>query len=150
MLRMLKERFRPVLKSSSLGILCLLVAVPGCWDDGPKIVPVSGKVLRDGKALTNVAVTFLPVGSGLSATGSADSSGTIKMLTNGRSGAMVGRYRIGITEPLRDMTPESLASGSPPPMSFDAKFGSPESSGLEFNVSDVGGIFEFTVTNKQK
>ena len=88
MLRMLKERFRPVLKSSSLGILCLLVAVPGCWDDGPKIVPVSGKVLRDGKALTNVAVTFLPVGSGLSATGSADSSGTIKMLTNGRSGAI--------------------------------------------------------------
>lgn len=150
MLRMLKERFRTVLKSSGLGILCLLVAVPGCWDDGPKIVPVSGKVLRDGKALTNVAVTFLPVGSGLSATGSADSSGTIKMLTNGRSGAMVGRYRIGITEPLRDMTPESLASGSPPPMSFDAKFGSPESSGLEFNVSDVGGIFEFTLTNKKK
>ena len=35
-------------------------------------------------------------------------------------------------------------------MIFDAKFGSPESSGLEFNVSDVGGIFEFTVTNKQK
>jgi hypothetical protein len=150
MLHMLKERFCLVLKSSGLGILFLLVVVPGCWDDGPKVVPVSGKVLRDGKALTNVAVTFLPVGSGLSATGSADSSGTIKMMTNGRSGAMVGRYKIGITEPLRDMTPESLASGSPPPMSFDAKFGSPELSGLEFNVSDVGGIFEFTVTNKAK
>jgi len=139
MLRLLKERFRLVLKRSGLGILCLLVVVPGCWDDGPKVVPVSGKVLRDGKALTNVAVTFLPVGSGL-----------FKMQTNGRSGAMVGRYKIGITEPLREMTPESLASGSPPPMSFDAKFGSPESSGLEFNVSDVGGIFEFTVTNKKK
>lgn len=132
-----------------VGFVCLLVFAVGCGENGPKVVPVTGKVVRDGKSLTNVSVTFLPKGSGLSATGSADSSGNIVMLTNGRNGAMVGDYKVGITEPLRDMTPESLASGAPPPTSFDPKFQSPDSSGITFNVPEKGGKFEFTVTNKK-
>ena len=133
-----------------LGVACCLMFVVGCGDAGPKVVPVTGKVVRDGKALTNVSVTFLPKASGLSATGSADKSGKIVMLTNGQSGAMVGVYRIGITEPLRDMTPEALASGAPPPTSFDPKFQSPDSSGIEFTVLEKGGTFEFEVFNKKK
>ncbi len=133
-----------------LGVACILMFVVGCGEAGPTVVPVTGKVVRDGKALTNVSATFLPKGSGLSATGSSDSSGKIIMLTNGRSGAKVGQYRVGITEPLRDMTPEAIASGSPPPTSFDPKFQSPDTSGIEFTVPEKGGTFEFEVFNKKK
>ena len=146
--RITGQRFRS--KFVLFGLVCSLAFQVGCGGDGPVIVPVTGKVLRDGKALPNVSVTFIPEGSGLSATGSADTTGGITMLTNGRKGAMVGKYRVGITEPIREMTPEALASGSPPPTSFDPKFESPVTSGIEFTVPEKGGTFEFVVNNKKK
>ncbi len=134
----------------SLFGLAFVLALCGCGEDGPPVVPVNGKVMRDGKPLTNVAVSFVPTGSGLAAIGKADSSGNIQLQTNGRPGAMVGTYKVGITEPIREMTPEALASGGPPPVSFDPKFESPNSSGIEYTVAESGGTFEFTVTNKKK
>src|SRR5262245_6299786 len=126
----------------------LLTGLVGCGPSGPKLEPVSGKILKDGQAMTNVAVALVPEGSGIAAIGTADGSGTIVVQTNGRSGAMQGKYKIGVTEPTRPMTPESLASGSPPPLSFDRKYESPQTSGFEFEVPNGGGKFEFTVTAK--
>ncbi len=87
--------------------------------------------------------------AGLAADGNADSSGSIQKQTNGKNGAIKGKYKVGITEPMRKMTPEALASGSPPPVSFNPKFTSPETSGIEYEVADGGGKFEITVTNKK-
>src|SRR5262245_8482854 len=126
----------------------LLTGLVGCGESGPKLEPVSGKILKDGQAMTNVSVALVPEGSGIAAIGTADSSGTIVVQTNGRSGAMQGKYKIGVTEPTRPMTPESLKSGSPPPLSFDRKYESPQTSGFEFDVPKGGGKFEFTVTAK--
>ena len=126
----------------------LVTALVGCGQSGPKLEPVSGKVLKDGKAMTNVSVAMVPEGSGLAAIGTADSSGTIVVQTNGRSGAMQGKYKIGVTEPTRPMTPQAVASGSPPPLSFDRKYESPQTSGFEFEVPQGGGKFEFAVTAK--
>ena len=126
----------------------LLAGLVGCGESGPKLEPVSGKVLKDGKAMTNVSVSMVPEGSGVAAIGTADSYGTIVIQTNGRSGAMQGKYKIGVTEPTRPMTPESLKSGSPPPLSFDRKYESPQTSGFEFEVPRGGGKFEFSVTAK--
>ena len=126
----------------------LLTALVGCGQSGQKLEPVSGKVLKDGKAMTNVSISLVPESSGLAAIGTADSSGTIVIKTNGRSGAMQGKYKIGVTEPTRPMTPESLKSGSPPPLSFDRKYESPQTSGFEFEVPAGGGKFEFSVTAK--
>src|SRR4051794_16782609 len=126
----------------------LLTGLVGCGPSGPKLEPVSGKVLKDGKAMTNVAVSLVPEASGVAAIGAADSSGTIVVRTNGRAGAMQGRYKIGVTEPTRPMTPEALKSGSPPPLSFDRKYESPQTSGFEFEVPKGGGKFEFSVTAK--
>ena len=105
-------------------------------------------MLKDGKPMTNVAISMVPEGAGIAAIGAADSSGTIVVQTNGRSGAMKGKYKIGVTEPTRPMTPAALASGSPPPLSFDRKYESPQTSGFEFEVPDGGGEFEFSVTAK--
>lgn len=129
-------------------LIGLLTGLVGCGASGPKLEPVSGKVLKDGKAMTNVAISMVPEGAGIAAIGTADSSGTIVVQTNGRSGAMQGKYKIGVTEPTRPMTPQALASGSPPPLSFDRKFESPQTSGFEFEVPDGGGKFEFSMTAK--
>ena len=126
----------------------LLTALLGCGQSGPKLEPVSGKILKDGQAMTNVSVALVPEGSGIAAIGTADSSGMIVVQTNGRSGAMQGKYKIGVTEPTRPMTPQALASGSPPPLSFDRKSESPQTSGFEFEVPAGGGKFEFSVTTK--
>ena len=131
-----------------IALVGLLTGLVGCGQSGPKLEPVSGKVLKDGKAMTNVSVAMVPEGSGVAAIGNADSSGMIVVQTNGRAGAMQGKYKIGVTEPTRPMTPESLKSGSPPPLSFDRKYESPQTSGFEFEVPSGGGKFEFTVTAK--
>jgi len=129
-------------------VVGLLAGLVGCGESGPKLEPVTCKVLKDGKAMTNVAVAMVPEGNGIAAIGNANSSGTIVVKTNGRSGAMQGRYKIGVTEPTRPMTPEALKSGSPPPLSFDRKYESPQTSGFEFEVPKGGGKFEFSVTAK--
>ena len=126
----------------------LLVALAGCGGDGPKLEPVSGKILKNGTAMTNVSISLVPEGEGVAAMGTADSSGKIVVQTGGRTGAIKGKYKIGVTEPIRPMTPEALASGSPPPLSFDRKYESPQTSGFEFEVPDGGGTFEFSVTTK--
>jgi len=126
----------------------LLVALVGCGAGGPKLEPVSGKILKNGTAMTNVSISMVPEGDGVAAMGTADSSGSIVVQTGGRPGALKGKYKIGVTEPIRPMTPEALASGSPPPLSFDRKYESPQTSGFEFEVLDGGGTFEFSVTTK--
>ena len=130
-------------------VASMALFLSGCSDGGPKLEPLTGKVMRDGSALTNVTVALIPIGAGLAADGGADSSGSIQVQTNGKNGAIKGMYKVGITEPMRKMTPEALASGAPPPVSFNPKFTSPETSGITYEVADGGGKFEFTVTNKK-
>lgn len=139
---------RTVYRAPFIAVALLIPGFCGCYDSGPKLEPLSGKVLRDGKALTNVSISLVPIGSGVAAIGSADSAGNIQVQTNGRNGAIKGKYKVGITEPMRPMTPEAIASGSPPPVSFNPKFESPQTSGIEYEVASGGGTFEFTVTNK--
>ncbi len=91
---------------------------------------------------------MVPISSGLAAMGNADQSGNIQMQTNGKNGSMAGKYKVGVTEPMRPMTPAAIASGSPPPVSFDPKFESPQISGIEYEVVAGGGKFEFAVKNK--
>ncbi len=129
-------------------IAFVALMLSGCSDGGPKLEPLSGKVLRDGKPMSNVTVAMVPISSGLAAMGNADQSGNIQMQTNGKNGAMAGKYKVGVTEPMRPMTPAAIASGSPPPVSFDPKFESPQTSGIEYEVVAGGGKFEFTVKNK--
>ena len=92
--------------------ICLaLTPLVGCSDSGPKLEPLSGQVMRDGKPMNNVSVAMIPVSSGLAAIGSADKSGNIQIQTNGKNGAMAGKYKVGITEPMRPMTPNRWRLG---------------------------------------
>jgi len=92
-------------------LMGLAMAIVGCGESGPKLEPVNGKVMKDGKAMTNVTISMVPEGSGIAATGTADSSGNVVVQTNGGVGAVIGKYKIGVTEPMREMTPEALRQG---------------------------------------
>jgi hypothetical protein len=90
---------------SVLPPLLVLLAV-GC-SKGPSLVPVSGRVMMDGKPLANAIVTFRPVAKdGSPATesvGTTDGDGkyTLKAVVSGSgdapSGAVAGKHKVMIS-----------------------------------------------------
>lgn len=79
--------------------VCLLVAITllaGCRR-GPEMVPVTGKVLYNGKPLEFGSVMFQPP-SGQPAQGKIQSDGTFTLSTYKEGdGAVVGRHKVRIT-----------------------------------------------------
>jgi hypothetical protein len=81
----------------------VLLTLVGC-SDAPKVAPVSGKVLLNGKPLANATVTFSPiakpgeVNAGDGSVGQTNDKGEYT-LTNSRGlpGAQVGSHRIRIS-----------------------------------------------------
>lgn len=68
----------------------------GC-DSGPKIVPVKGLVLRDGKPVANASVTFFP-NSGRPSYATSDAEGKYSLeYGEGREGAVVGEHTVKLT-----------------------------------------------------
>jgi hypothetical protein len=80
----------------------------GCGGSSVKIVPVSGKVTVGGQPVTSGQVSYLPVTEGegvnakaapgsLPASGQIDSNGEYKLFTNGKEGAVAGKYKVTVT-----------------------------------------------------
>lgn len=76
----------------------------GCG--GPSVVPVSGVVTLNGKALTNATVLFQPKatdddninpGPGSAAQTDAEGKYTLRVVTTGQDGAHVGKHRVEIS-----------------------------------------------------
>ena len=81
----------------------LLVAA-GCGDSGPKLAPVSGRVMVDGKPFPNAYVMFQPVASpgndspGRGSMAVTDGDGKFTLRYDGGSpGAVVGKHMVRIT-----------------------------------------------------
>ncbi len=77
-------------------LLCtgILVALTGCGKRGPKLVDVSGTVTLDGQPLSNVIVTFVPIGGGLSSSGVTDEAGHFRLSCSLGRGALLGQHRV--------------------------------------------------------
>lgn len=152
---------------SRLPLACLVVVVlaGGCGKSGPefvgKLVPVSGEVTLDGKALGGADVAFIPVSpGGHRAFAASDSEGRFELTTvpSGArvalkkiKGALPGTYRVSIIKfqmrdgsaPPRDAPPmESGAVDMLPPQyaTGDA---------LSATVSEQGGKFKFELKSKR-
>ena len=137
---------------------CLLVAfggvlLAGCGGGQPAVAPVSGVVRLNGKPLASGQVTFWP-NSGRSAAGFITADGSFRLTTfRDGDGAPVGENRVTITEATaaasgppdvdRDQ-PNRAAERSPIP----AKYASPESSGLTFEVKRGQNTAEFDLSAK--
>lgn len=82
-------------RRSCAAALCLVAVVPGC-DSGPKVVPVSGKVLYHGKPLQFGTVMFQPP-TGQPAIGEIRPDGTFSLSTfRPNDGAVVGKHKVRI------------------------------------------------------
>jgi hypothetical protein len=90
----------------SVPLLVAAMACTLCVGCGQKsnVVPVSGRVIVDGKPLANVAVNFGPLTGGLDAAwasyGKTDEQGryTLKLVEGGQLGGMIGANRVTLNE----------------------------------------------------
>jgi hypothetical protein len=115
-----------------VGLVCLGAAC-GC---GPsvKLVPVSGKVSVDGQPLTAGQVSLVPQTeskdqktAGLSA-GTIDSSGNYKIMTNGKDGAPLGKYKVVVAP---SMMPSEAGKIR---MDFNSRYSDPKNTDLQYEV----------------
>lgn len=84
-------------------VAMMAASMSGCGESGPKLVPVKGTVMFEGKPLEEAAISFLPSDPGSeSRPGEAitDQQGTYKALTMGRTGLTPGRYKVIVTKSL--------------------------------------------------
>jgi hypothetical protein len=83
-----------LLGSVSLG---LLLASAGCGSGGPKPIPVTGTVTRDGKAVEGATVTLLPQFQGQPAMGTTDKDGKFTLKTHPLGdGALPGKHLVSV------------------------------------------------------
>jgi predicted small lipoprotein YifL len=133
------------LRLSLLLPLFLLLAM-GCGKKGPKLVPVSGKVLMDGQPLANANVSFQPVAKLPDGTTAPDASATtdaegrysLKALEGGISpeGAAPGKYTVRITLFDRNATYKVEAMVKQGVEKVPAKYNT--QSKMEFTVPETG------------
>lgn len=91
---------------AALGLL--MIAIVGCGDRRPTLVPVHGRVTLDGKPLMQKAVQFVPdaetPGGGARANTDHDGKYTLLAVCPGTTrdmpGAPAGSYRVVVTEPM--------------------------------------------------
>lgn len=84
-----------LLTGTALIVACFALA--GCGEGGPPLGTVTGQVTLDGKPAPNVAVTFMPVEGGGSASGITDANGNYELNHTTRKGAPIGKHKVAVT-----------------------------------------------------
>ena len=90
----------------SVAMMLALGAVAGCSDGRPERVPVSGRVLIDGKPLKYGTVEFVPQGGRMSS-GALDADGHFALSCfTPNDGALIGKHQVQIRadEQINDVT----------------------------------------------
>jgi len=132
----------------------LLFPLAGCSGDSQVLVPVEGKVMLDGAALTKGSVRFQPDKDkgntfGSEPVGEIGLDGSYKLMTAGKAGAPAGWYKISVNGMGSAEIPDStkpMAIKSP----LAAKFNDPLKSGLSVEVvaSAPAGTYDLKVSAK--
>jgi hypothetical protein len=108
------------MRRTSWPLAACLLAI-GCSGDGFKLVPVSGRVTKNGQPLANVRVVFQPIGDnpGPGSAGTTDADGRYTLVVSSQqysgNGAVVGKHRvtIGTILPGEGAKPTDPSVGSP-------------------------------------
>lgn len=107
-----------------LGLGTLFSAGCGAGTDDLTTGRVSGKVTRDGQAVSSGSVTFSPQARadrkppGKPAAAEVGSDGTFKLTTyNKEDGAVIGKHRVTFTPAAIEIDEKQHVEGSPPPVS---------------------------------
>jgi hypothetical protein len=135
----------PIARPAARALAVLgLAALTGCGGAGGTY-PVRGKVVyADGAPVSGGVINFEPAGAeGEPATGIVNQDGTYEARTTDKlAGAKPGKYRVSITPPEVESEGENSKA---PPLPFDRKYLSAESSGLTADVRPGSNEFTFTV-----
>jgi hypothetical protein len=127
------------------GIMAICVfAVAGCKPDGPRVVPVSGVVMRGNAPVAHLHLDFMPE-AGRPSWGVSDDQGNFTLnYDRERDGAEVGVHRVFVR--FRPKSPQDeldFQSGRkklhPDQKQIVAKYGSMENSPLRVEVKPGGG-----------
>jgi hypothetical protein len=120
-----------------------LLAVGACSPSGPKLNPVTGKVLHNGQAAAGAIVTFHPETSAgldtVTSTGVAGDDGTFTLSTGADKGAKEGKYVVTVMwpDPKKKPTDKAMTTGGgafDAPDVFGGKYLSREKSKLKAEV----------------
>ncbi len=109
----------------------------GCADDGPKLVPVAGRVTLDGQPLSNGSVTLRPEAGDSNweqPTGSIDADGKYVVYTQRKPGAPPGKYRVVIFATAATKDASGAAHPGLPKSIVPAIFSDPKQTPLEIVV----------------
>jgi len=137
--------------SLSLAYVVCALMLPGCQGGGDnrKVVPVQGKVMADGTPMKVGTVTFMPdKDKGNTATASASgmiqADGTYKLTFEGKDGAPLGWYNVGVSPHGMGADP----ANSPKEAIVNSKYQMPGTSGISIQVveSPAAGAYDINVT----
>jgi hypothetical protein len=138
------------------GVMLALPAA-GCGKAKPPTAPVAGRVLLDGKPVSDAAVMFEPLDGGVPARGSTGADGSFSLSTFARDdGALLGRHRVSISKFVTEGVAANelgleAAPGAPglqPKAALPPRYADPKSSGLKATVEAAGTRAEFSLTSK--
>jgi hypothetical protein len=139
---------------SPLGALLCAALASGCGGSSVKLVPVSGKVTVGGQPVTAGQVSFLPVTEGegakakaaagsANATGQIEANGEYKLFTNGKEGAVPGKYKVTVT-------PSMMPTGGTkaPTAPYSPKFSDAKQTPLtkEVTAGAAAGAYDLPLT----
>ncbi|MEN1679701.1 MAG: hypothetical protein AAGJ46_08910 [Planctomycetota bacterium] len=123
----------------SLVAAVALIASTGCWDSGPTLVKVSGRVTIDGKPVTTGAVRFTPLQGRLSG-GPLGQDGRFELTCfESGDGAMPGKHLVTVyaAEPLGET---AIRWHAP------KKYSKPTTSGIEITIDEPTEDIEIELT----
>jgi hypothetical protein len=128
-------RHVPSICCRALLLLCSLV-IGGCG--GEKLVKVAGTVTRDGKAVPNLGVHFVPE-EGLASHGLTDHNGHFTLLySTGKEGAVTGKHKVWVQLPPDPQNRRELSrrASEPDMEALLLKYGNSETTPLTVEVKE--------------
>ena len=151
----------PLVRAVVAGVFfCAIITLAGCGGTGKaaKLYPASGKVTVDGAPLTSGTVNLQPDeakgnSSKFAPSGMIDSSGNYKLTTDGRDGAPLGWYKVGIGQGMTmgggaDVSLKDPSKSMAPKASFNMKYQTPAGSGLSIEIVEnpPAGAYDIKLT----
>lgn len=125
--------------------LAIVLSVAGCFQSGPPISEVSGKVSFQGEPVTEGIVNFVSE-SGFGVRATLNNDGSYRLRSHHGNGIPLDTYKVSIAPPRFDPVPADLSK--PPPRqpeypNIPQRYRSLQSSGLVAQVGAEANVFDF-------
>jgi len=123
------------------------------WSPGPRLYPVSGKLVIGGQPASKVQINFCPLDNkSQTASSQVDDEGYFEVYwgQEGRSGAQPGKYKVVLTQMAGSKAPiykgpDAKRIPNMPPATFPPRYMSFDTSPEEYEVLKKNNVFEIAL-----